>query len=84
MGLFWMSANGNDGIGLSTPTPPSRAWRPSEEGVAIAAAVARKRCTMDRIKVGEGGFGLILTFLPWNILIAVDRVTQRIISSLGG
>jgi hypothetical protein len=56
MGLFWMSANGNDGIGLSTPTPPSRAWRPSEESVAIAAAVAgtRKRYTMDRIKAGEG------------------------------
>jgi hypothetical protein len=39
MGLFWLSANGNGGIGLSTPTSPSRAWRPSEESVAIAAAV---------------------------------------------
>jgi hypothetical protein len=42
MGLFWGSANGNGGIGLSTPTPLSRAWRPSEESVAIAAAVIGK------------------------------------------
>lgn len=53
-----MSANGNDGIGLSTPTPPSRAWRPSEESVAIArlwVAGTRKRCTMDRNKAGKEG-----------------------------
>jgi hypothetical protein len=39
MGLFWMSASGNDGIGLSIPTLPSRAWSPSEESVVMAAAV---------------------------------------------
>jgi len=67
MGLFWRSANGNNGIGLSTPTPPSRAWRPSEESVAMVAAVIgnppsaigslvlkRRDCATGRIKAGEG------------------------------
>ena len=34
-----MSADENDGIGHSAPTPPSRAWRPSVETVLIAVVI---------------------------------------------
>src|ERR1700722_6393209 len=72
------------GLGFPLPLPRAGPGGHRKRVLPSRLRLARKRCTMDRIKVGEGGFGLILTFLPWNILIAVDRVTQRIISSLGG
>lgn len=92
-----MSADGNDGIGLSTPTPTSRAWRPSEESVVIVAAVIgqlataiellvlEKRYVTGRSKAGDGVFAsLILMLRPRTILTAVDRVVRPIISSLDG
>jgi len=39
MGLFWTSADENDGIGLSAPTPLRRVSRPLVERVVIAAVI---------------------------------------------
>src|SRR5438046_188066 len=92
MGLFWTSACGNDGIGLSIPIPPSKAWRPSEESVAIAAAVMGQLPTAIGLPAhleemhngqnhgchGEGRCRLILEFFS---LACLD--TRPIASPLG-
>jgi hypothetical protein len=46
MGLFWVSADGNNGTGVFIPTLLSSAWRPPEEIVAIVAAVIGRLLTI--------------------------------------
>jgi hypothetical protein len=53
MGLFWMSDEWNDGIGLSAPTPTSKDWRPSEDSVAIVVTIIRWLLTAMELLVLE-------------------------------
>ncbi len=60
IGLFWVSADWNNGTGFSIPTLLSSAWRPLEEIVAIVAVVIGQLSTASGLGVYEN---LILSIL---------------------
>jgi hypothetical protein len=75
MGLFWTSADGNDGIGLSAPTPSRRVSRPLVERVAIAAVIGllvfEKSGVTFEIAVGGGIIMMLLPMATWKQSIEI-------------